>query len=203
MLTEKLINQNQSSQGLGAMTGVTHITVFQYVMSSLPPFWAHGRRTWNMPWPMKGKQRCQSLLGERYLRSTLQFFTFSSFWCESGDIPNGRASVSLSPGVGLPLSVHAGHVAWARNKPLLFKAWRFERLFVTATGLHVSPRWLIKLRPGIWNTIPGTTYTGNLNLSAHIWRRRFAVQKQIKEAKPSLFSLFPQRDLSVGSLIST
>lgn len=102
-----------------------------------------------------------------------------------------------------PLSVRAGHGVWAINKPLLFKAWRFERLFVTATGLHVSPSWLIKLGPGIWNTIPGTTFTGNLNLSAHIWRRSFAVQKQIKEAKRNLFSLFPQRDLSVGSLINT
>ena len=50
-----------------------------------------------------------------------------------------------------PLWVHTGHAAWARNKPLLFKAPRRGRLFVTATKPSLS--WLIKLGPGAWNNI--------------------------------------------------
>lgn len=90
-----------------------------------------------------------------------------------------------------PLSVHAWHVAWARNEPLLFKALRFGGSFVTT--IRPSPSWLVKLGPGTLKTIPRTTFTENLTLRAHFWRRNFVVQKPIKEAKPNPFSLFSQR----------
>lgn len=90
------------------------------------------------------------------------------------------------------LSVHAWHVAWARNEPLLFKVLRFGGSFVTTT--KPSPSWPIKLGPGTLNTTPRTAFTENLNLTAQFWRRNFVVQKPIDEAKPNPLSLFSQRD---------
>lgn len=153
---------------------------------------SHGRERW--------AEVILVTLGQKYVRAILRFSKFSSLCWESGESPNGSTSVSPGPGLGgchraRPLSIPAGHVASARNKPLLFKALRLGFFFVTVK--KPSPSWVIKLGPETWNTIPGTAFAGDLNLRAQFWRSSVA-QKQIKEAKTNSFSLFPQQDNSGG-----
>lgn len=90
-----------------------------------------------------------------------------------------------------PLSGHTGHAAWARNKALLFKA-------LTQAAICYSNKTKPILIDKIWTRdleyYSGTTFTGNLTLSAQFRQRRFVVYEQIKEAKSNFFSLFPQRE---------
>lgn len=86
----------------------------------------HGRERW--------AEVILVTLGQKYVKAILRFSKFSSLCWESGESPNGSTSVSPGPGLGgchraRPLSIPAGHVASARNKPLLFKALRLGFFF--------------------------------------------------------------------------
>lgn len=168
------------------------------LLCSLPPFWTHRRGTFptmKLGMSVKGEQRVMLVtLGPKYLKATLWFSTFFSLCRESGGIMNGGTSVRRCPWVGMLWS--RDHCQYVRDiqceleiNLYCLRHCNVGGLFVTATK---SSFWLIQLGPETWNPILGTTFIGNLNLTAEFWKRSFVVQKQIKEVKTNSFSLPPK-----------